>query len=116
MSVATRTDRINARVDAELKRESEAVLQALGMNLSEGINVFLRRVVAVRGIPFPLVADRRELLGDEAARLEAGFQDATRRAIAHKQDAGLPVARFDETAGRPYLEHPDGRREYSIGQ
>lgn len=28
---------------------------------------------------------------------------------------GLPVARYDKTEGRAYLEYPDGRREY-VGQ
>jgi addiction module RelB/DinJ family antitoxin len=95
-----------------LKRKSEAVLGALGMNLSEAITVFLRRVVATRGIPFPLIAERVELMGEEAAALESRARFAVQSAIEGRARNGLPVARYDSELGKPYLEHGDGSREY----
>ncbi|MDR0433421.1 MAG: type II toxin-antitoxin system RelB/DinJ family antitoxin [Bifidobacteriaceae bacterium] len=108
----TKTERINARIDGELKRDSEAVLEALGINLSEAITVFLRRVVAVRGIPFPLVVERSEMLGDSGQALESRAQAAVQAAIDARTAQGLPVARWDPDKGQPFLEMADGTREY----
>jgi DNA-damage-inducible protein J len=113
MSV-TKTERVNARVDGDLKRDSEAVLEALGINLSEAITIFLRRVVATRSIPFPLAVGRAELLGDEGAALESRAQAAVRLAVTDRLAKGLPVARWDPERGKPFLESADGSREYPV--
>jgi addiction module RelB/DinJ family antitoxin len=43
---------IQVRTTAELKKEADGVLKGLGFTLSDGINVFLRQVVADRALPF----------------------------------------------------------------
>jgi addiction module RelB/DinJ family antitoxin len=110
----TQTARINIRIDADLKSEAEDIFEKIGLNLSDGINVYLRRVVADKGIPFPLTASRAQQIGEEAAGSEAAFGQAVKSAIARKQAAGLPVARYDAVKKRPYFEYPDGRREYTL--
>jgi DNA-damage-inducible protein J len=45
---------VRARVDARLKRESEEILEALGLTTTEAIRVFLHQVRLHRGLPFPL--------------------------------------------------------------
>ncbi|GHV73457.1 hypothetical protein AGMMS49940_07590 [Spirochaetia bacterium] len=114
--VKTQNSRINIRVDDELKRKAEDVFEKIGLNISDGINIYLRRVVADKGIPFPLTISRAQEIGEEAAEMEAAFGKAVWSAIAHKHAAGLPVARFDADTERPYLEYPDGRKDYELGK
>jgi addiction module RelB/DinJ family antitoxin len=114
-SIRAQDARINIRVDRELKREAEDIFEKIGLNISDGINVYLRRVVADKGIPFPLTISRARQIGEDAAEIEASFGRAVKSAIIRKQASGLPVARFDADTKRPYLEYPDGRRKYELG-
>lgn len=43
---------LNVRVDKEVKANAEAIANALGMNLSTAVNIFLRRMIACDGMPF----------------------------------------------------------------
>ena len=43
---------IRSRVEPELKDEAQAVLGRVGLNISDAIRLFLRQVVATRGLPF----------------------------------------------------------------
>lgn len=45
---------INVRIDDETKELSKEILESLGMDLSTGIKVFLKQVIAKNGIPFEL--------------------------------------------------------------
>jgi DNA-damage-inducible protein J len=108
-------DRINVRVERSVKRDAEGILKSFGLNLSDGINIFLRRLVAERGIPFPLTLTREEIIGVEAAAMEVAAGQAVQEAVAQTVAAGAPVARFDQAERRPYLEYADGRREYPGG-
>ncbi len=43
---------LNARVDENVKAKAMAILAERGLNLSTGINVFLRQVIMENGLPF----------------------------------------------------------------
>lgn len=45
---------VRARVDEELKRESEEILLALGLTTAEAIRIFLHQVRLNKGLPFDL--------------------------------------------------------------
>ena len=47
-----KTTVITIRVNAELKQEAEELFKSLGLNLSTACNIFLRKAVATRQIPF----------------------------------------------------------------
>lgn len=47
-----KSETIRARVEPELKRKAEEVLNALGLNASEAITLFYRQVALRRGLPF----------------------------------------------------------------
>lgn len=44
--------KINVNTDAETKRAAEDVFNALGMNMTTAINVFLKKSIQHKGIPF----------------------------------------------------------------
>ena len=49
---ATRTANVFTRVDPETKEQAEAILNKLGIPISNAIGLFLRQIVMRRGIPF----------------------------------------------------------------
>ena len=51
---ATRTANVFTRVDPETKEQAEAILNQLGIPMSNAIGMFLRQVVMQRGIPFEM--------------------------------------------------------------
>lgn len=45
---------VKARVDENVKLEVSQILHDIGLNTSQAINIFLKRVIAEKGIPFEL--------------------------------------------------------------
>ncbi len=45
------------RMDKEVKKEAQELFEALGMDMTTAINVFLRQAIAFRGIPFEVRLD-----------------------------------------------------------
>ncbi|MBQ3001775.1 MAG: type II toxin-antitoxin system RelB/DinJ family antitoxin [Bacilli bacterium] len=51
---------LNIRIDKNVKETSEKVFEDLGLNMTTAINMFLRQVIRVNGIPFEIKADNVE--------------------------------------------------------
>jgi DNA-damage-inducible protein J len=47
-----KTVQINARVDPQLKRETEKMFDALGLSMSQAITLFFKQVSMQKGLPF----------------------------------------------------------------
>lgn len=47
---------LRMRIDEELKEQAEATLGLMGLDMSDAVKVFLRRVVAERRMPFEIYA------------------------------------------------------------
>jgi addiction module RelB/DinJ family antitoxin len=106
--------RLNIRVDSATKEQAEKVFRGLGLTMSGGINVFLAKVVADRGIPFPLSMDRASEIGVGTYAFERAAVSAVRERITEMEYNAAPIARFDDEKGQPYLEYSSGRRDYSL--
>ena len=52
MLAALKTTDVRSRVEPEIKASATKVLAACGLSLSDGIRLFLRQVIAERGLPF----------------------------------------------------------------
>jgi DNA-damage-inducible protein J len=63
---------VRARIDSNLKNEVEAIFQELGLNTSQAITLFLKKVKMERGIPFELKIPNEITLKamDEAKNME----------------------------------------------
>ncbi len=48
---------LNIRIDKEVKDQAEEIFNALGMNMTTAINIFLRTTIREHGIPFDLKLD-----------------------------------------------------------
>lgn len=68
---------VRARVDETLKFEAENILQEIGLNTSQAINIFLKKVVSEHGIPFELKipSSRLKSAMDEAKNNEGTYHD-----------------------------------------
>ena len=108
----TQDVRVTIRVNRELKENAEALFDYLGLNMSNAVNIFLRKAVDQRGIPFPVHAGKQGIGGMSADEVSRVFNNAIKQDIAEKQRKGLPVARYDTETKQAYLENADGTREY----
>jgi len=50
--MAAKTAKINARLEPELKAQTERVLDDLGLSITEAIRLFFKQIVHQRGLPF----------------------------------------------------------------
>lgn len=50
--MATKTVKINARIEPALKKNAERVLDALGLSTADAIRVLFKQIVNYRGLPF----------------------------------------------------------------
>ena len=104
--------RVTIRVNRDLKEDAEALFAYLGLNMSNAINIFLRKAVDQKGIPFPVNTDSNGVGGLSTGIITKAFNDAVKQDIVKKKDNDLPVARYDKVSKRAYLECADGTREY----
>ncbi len=51
------TTTLNIRTDKEVKAQAEKLFEALGLNMSTAVNIFLRQAIRENGIPFELKLD-----------------------------------------------------------
>ena len=104
--------RVTIRVNRDLKENAEALFEYLGLNMSNAINVFLRKAVDQKGIPFPINIAEQDIKELNANNITELFKTAVNQDIEKKVKKGLPVARYDKKKRKAYLENADGSRDY----
>ena len=57
-----KTGYINARIEPKLKKRPEAVLDKIGLSTTDAVTMFLKQVVAQKGLPFPANMPNRETI------------------------------------------------------
>ena len=53
---------INARIEPKLKKNAEAVLDKIGLSTTDAVTIFLKQVVAHKGMPFAVKIPNRETI------------------------------------------------------
>ena len=78
-----KTANLYARIEPEVKDQAESILEALGIPVSNAINMFYKQIILRRGIPFDVKVpafpgpDISELTKEQLkAEIEKGFADA----------------------------------------
>lgn len=56
------TSIVQFRIDDDLKIQATEIYEKLGLDLSTALRIFLKRSVAVRGIPFSMTLDNDTIL------------------------------------------------------
>jgi len=61
---------LKSRIDPDLKREAEAILEEIGLKPRAALELFYKQIVKRRAIPFPVAADspENEVLSSAARR------------------------------------------------
>ena len=108
----TQDIRVTIRVNRELKKNAESLFNYLGLNMTNAINIFLRKAVDQKGIPFPVNTGNDGHERFSAENVTTAFNSAVEQEIIKKKKKGLPIARYDIKSRRAYLENADGTREY----
>jgi DNA-damage-inducible protein J len=79
-----KTSNLYARIEPDVKEQAETILSALGIPVSNAINMFYKQIILQRGIPFEMklpasrVPDMSALTAEQLnAELEKGFADVT---------------------------------------
>lgn len=49
---------VSVRIDREVKEQFERVCHSIGLNISDAINIFARKVVSEEAIPFEVKLER----------------------------------------------------------
>lgn len=77
-----KTANLYARIEPDVKEQAENILTALGIPVSNAINMFYKQIILQRGIPFEMklpqvkVVDMSELTAPELdGELDKGYQD-----------------------------------------
>lgn len=98
-----KTANLYARIEPELKEQAEEILSALGIPVSNAINMFYKQIILQRGIPFELKLpagkplDLRTLSPEQLhAELEKGYADT---AAGHVRPANEAFAEFRKSHG-----------------
>ena len=78
---------LNIRTDAEVKLAAEQLFEALGLNMSTAVNIFLRQAIRRGGLPFDVtldipnettaaaIAEGRALMRDKSAKGYTNMDD-----------------------------------------
>ncbi len=87
--MATKTANVTARVQPEIKRQAEAVLDRIGLPVSVLIDTLYRQIIMTGGVPYSLTVPKlptRDTLTDEQfnTMMEKGYNQA-------KSGEGLPI-------------------------
>lgn len=70
------TTLVQVRIDDELKNQATAVYEALGIDLSTAVRMFLKRSVIVNGVPFNMTLPKSDYKAERAARAMQELSDA----------------------------------------
>jgi addiction module RelB/DinJ family antitoxin len=68
--------RVTIRVNRELKESAETLFDYLGLNMSNAVNIFLRKAVDQKGIPFLINANTYGFAGLNANEITKLFKDS----------------------------------------
>ncbi len=87
--MATKSANVTARVQPEIKRQAEAVLERIGLPVSVLIDTLYRQIIMTGSVPFTLAIPKlptRDSLTDVqfSAMMETGYNQA-------KSGEGLPI-------------------------
>ena len=99
-----KTATLNLRVNPELKEKAENVLEQLGIPMSTAIDMYLKQISLVGGIPFTVVLPKSSVstnadamtVEELHAKLDKGYADIE---AGNVEDAASAFARFRETRG-----------------
>lgn len=83
---------VSFRMDDNLKKQTEAILDQLGMNMSTAMTLFAKAVVREHGIPFALTVDpfysaaNQAILEQTISAYETGAAEPIRKSLTELEE------------------------------
>ena len=110
-------EEISIPVNKAVMEEAEKIFQQNGLTIETAINMYLKKVADADGMQFVLglIKEEQEYnksLEQQDDYMTEAFKASVNEAIAVTKMRGNPVARYDFETQMPYMEYPDGHREY----
>jgi DNA-damage-inducible protein J len=98
------TTNLNIRIDRNLKAEADQVFNALGMNLTTAITVFVKQAVRQRKIPFEVALDSgismQELVAASERIWDNSIRNGTDKMTIEEIDAEIAASRAERKKRR----------------
>ena len=93
-AMAIKSSNVAARVEPDIKEKAEAILSALGISASTGINMFYRQIILWNGLPFrPSIPTSRPISLEEMTKEE--FDAKMARGLEQaKNGEGVPAGEY----------------------
>ena len=84
---------INIRIDDNLKKQSEEILNEIGLSMTTALTIFLKSVVRNNGIPFTLEIPNKETLKafEEVDDISSGKKKAKRYSSSEELRKDLKI-------------------------
>lgn len=97
-----KTATLNLRVNPEVKENAENILSQLGIPMATAIDIYLKQITLVGGIPFSVILPKpdKSISADEMTsaelhtKLDKGFEDIEKGNVVNAAEA---FAKFRET-------------------
>jgi DNA-damage-inducible protein J len=80
--MAAHSERIQARIEPDLKRAVAAIFKSLGLNSTDAIRLFYRQVVLRQGLPFPVeIPNKKSVLAIRELERGGGKRSRTTKEV-----------------------------------
>lgn len=97
-----KTTTLNLRVNPDVKRRAEEVLSQIGMPMSTAIDIYLKQIAMIGGIPFAVTLPKAPVsinadlmtVDDIHVKLKEGYNDIKKGNV---HDASIAFQKFRET-------------------
>jgi len=86
---------IQVRVDDKTKQKSSKILEALGLDVSSAVKVYLKQIIATKGIPFPLLTRNGLTVEREQSILSAAQEAKRPKNASRAMDVKEAIAYLD---------------------
>jgi DNA-damage-inducible protein J len=109
-----KTHIVRARIEGNLKADAMRVLASHGLDLSDAIRLFLRRVVALGGIPFPIRNQSGSQTASATVSASASVTNLQQEKITVQARDRAQLASGKFSAGELFLIRPEDARAAKI--
>ena len=83
---------IHARIESNVKNDSQLILNKIGISISQAVDLFLRQVVLKKGLPFELALPEKEDLvsfAENVSSVDAGKPSDKAKQIMKLYEDGI---------------------------
>lgn len=87
---------VNFRTDEEVKKRAEAIYRALGLNLSNALNMFLHATIQANNLPFQTQPVKTEYSEEEINNPQFDFSSALPQKTTSDGSSIVPAEWFED--------------------